>query len=609
MTAHKYEQGIIGNCAYLAHIDTESDVRWMCWPKFDSSFIFGNLLDHDHGGHFYIKPNHKDFSTEQYYITNTNILCTEFTAPDGRFRVTDFAPRFYQYERHFRPLMLFRKVEPLEGNPQIVVCCEPVGDYGNVKPESYIGSNHIRYLGLKKPVRLTTGLPLSYVMSKRPIFLNQTNYLCLSWGIPLEAPLESTAEDFLRNTREYWQNFINEAAIANFRQKSIIRSILALKLHQFEDTGAIIAASTSSLPEYPGQGRNWDYRYCWLRDSFYTLMALNNIGHFYELQQYAFYIQNLLSQKNGLEDLRPVYTLVGDIDKLPEEKLNLAGYQGNQPVRRGNAAYTHVQNDVYGQVLISLLPLFTDERFAEKDQQMALQLTKRMIDKIEEKIEEPDAGLWEFRETNQIHCYSSLFHWAGSQAAMTIASHFGDEAIMEQAQRLIQRAEELIEACYDPEAQVYRQAIGGEDLDASLLQLITMKYLDPHSDKARNHLAKLEEELMTSDGLFYRYKHADDFGEPESTFLVCAFWYVDALACAGRLDDAQDTFDRLYSYSNHLGLLSEDVDAKDGSQWGNFPQAYSHMGLVNCAFRIAHQLNQPDFLPQEAAVKAGKVST
>jgi GH15 family glucan-1,4-alpha-glucosidase len=193
----------------------------MCWPKFDSSFIFGNLLDHDHGGHFYIKPNHKDFSTEQYYITNTNILCTEFTAPDGRFRVTDFAPRFYQYERHFRPLMLFRKVEPLEGNPQIVVCCEPVGDYGNVKPESYIGSNHIRYLGLKKPVRLTTGLPLSYVMSKRPIFLNQTNYLCLSWGIPLEAPLESTAEDFLRNTREYWQNFINEAAIANFRQKSI----------------------------------------------------------------------------------------------------------------------------------------------------------------------------------------------------------------------------------------------------------------------------------------------------------------------------------------------------------------------------------------------------
>ncbi len=597
MAVHKYQQGIIGNCAYIAHINDESNINWMCWPKFDSSFIFGNQLDEEHGGHFYVKPSNQDFTSHQYYLTNTNILCTEFQTPDGSFRVTDFAPRFYQYERHFRPLMLMRKVEPLSGNPRIVVCCEPVGDYGNLKPESYIGSNHVRFLGLKKPVRLTTGLPLSYILSKRPIYLNRTNYLCLSWGIPLEAPLESTTEDFLRNTKEHWQNFVHEAAIANFRQPNVIRSILALKLHQFEDTGAIIAASTSSLPEYPGQGRNWDYRYCWLRDSFYTLMALNNIGHFYELQKYAFYIENLLN-KDGSADLRPVYSLVGDIDKLPEEKLNLKGYMGNQPVRRGNAAYTHVQNDVYGQVLISLLPLFTDHRFAEKDDDQALKLTKQMLDKIDEKIEQPDAGLWEFRETNQIHCYSSLFHWAGSKAALKIAKSCKENAIKEQAERLVNRAEALIEACYDPEAQVYRQAIDSNNLDASLLQLITMKYLDPSSEKAKNHLSKLEEELMTDDGLFYRYKHADDFGEPESTFLVCAFWYVDALACVGRIADAERTFDTLYSYSNHLGLLSEDVDAKDGSQWGNFPQAYSHMGLVNCAFRIAHQRNRPDFLPE-----------
>ena len=598
MTAHKYQQGIIGNCAYIAHVDTESNVNWMCWPKFDSSFIFGSLLDDEHGGHFYVKPNHTSYTTHQYYITNSNILCTEFSAPDGSFRVTDFAPRFYQYERHFRPLMLMRKIEPISGNPQIVVCCEPVGDYGKVKPESYIGSNHVRFLGLKKPVRLTTGLPLSYILSKRAIYLNRVNYLCLSWGIPLEAPLESTAEDFLRKTKEYWQNFIHEAAIANFRQPSIIRSILALKLHQFEDTGAVIAASTSSLPEYPGQGRNWDYRHCWLRDSFYTLMALNYIGHFYELQKYAFYIENLLS-KDGTANLRPVYTLVGDINKLPEEKLNLKGYRGNQPVRRGNAAYTHIQNDVYGQVLISLLPLFTDHRFAEKHEDLALRLTKQMLDKIEEKIEEPDAGLWEFRETNQIHCYSSLFHWAGSQAALKIAQSCQATDLQTKARGLIKRAEELIEACYDPQEQVYRQAIGNKNLDASLLQLITMNYLDPSSTKAKNHLAKLEEELMTDDGLFYRYKHADDFGEPKSTFLVCAFWYVDALACVGRLKDAQRTFDTLYGYSNHLGLLSEDVDASDGSQWGNFPQTYSHMGLVNSAFRIAHQLNKPDFLPED----------
>lgn len=596
MARHQYQQGIIGNCAYLAHINNEADVSWMCWPKFDSSFIFGNLLDDEKGGHFYIKPHHEEFETHQYYIPNTNILCTEFNAPDGKFRITDLAPRFRQYGRHFKPLMLFRKIEPLEGNPEIVISCNPKGDYGQVTPEAYIGSNHIRFLGLKKPVRLTSSLPLSYILSERSIFLNTTNYLCLSWGIPLEAPLESTADEFLQKTKEYWQDFVNQSAIGNFHQKAVIRSILALKLHQFEDTGAIIASSTSSLPEYPDQGRNWDYRYCWLRDSYYTLMALNNIGHFYELQKYAFYIQNLITREKSM-NFQPVYTLVGDKDKLPEETLDLKGYLGNQPVRRGNQAYTHVQNDVYGQILISLLPLYSDERFAEKDEGLAIRLTSLLLDKIEEKIDEPDAGLWEFRETEQLHCYSSLFHWAGSNAALKIANHFGHQSLAKKAKKLIKHAETNIEACYDDKEQVYRQAADTQNLDASLLQLITMKYLDPRSEKAQNHLKKLEEELMTEEGLFFRYKHEDDFGKPKSAFLVCAYWYVDALACVGRLQDAQQVFERLYSYSNHLGLISEDVDPEDGSQWGNFPQAYSHMGLVNAAFRIAHQMDEPDFLP------------
>ncbi len=596
MERHQYKQGIIGNCAYLAHINNEADISWMCWPKFDSSFIFGSMLDDEKGGHFYIKPNSDHYDCNQYYMTNTNILCTEFNAPDGKFRVTDFAPRFWQYERHFKPLMLFRKIEPLEGNPEIVVSCEPVGNYGEIKPEAYIGSNHIRFLGLKKPVRLTSSLPLSYILSKRCIFLNTTNYVCLSWGIPLEAPLNSTAEDFLRKTREYWQDFINQATIVNFHQKSVIRSILALKLHQFEDTGAIIAASTSSLPEYPGQGRNWDYRYCWLRDSYYTLAALNRTGHFYELRKYAFYIQNLAARENDY-NFQPVYSLVGDNNKLPEETLDLKGYKGNQPVRKGNQAYTHVQNDIYGQMLVSLLPLYSDERFAEKDERLGIRLASLLLDKIEEKIDQPDAGLWEFRESNQFHCYSALFHWVGSNAGLTIANHFNHQSIADKAEKLKEKAEGYIEACYDEEAQVYRQAMDGKNLDASLLQLITLKYLDPDSDKAKNHLKKLEEELMTDEGLFFRYKHEDDFGKPKSAFLVCAFWYVDALACVGRIEDAKKVFGQLTSYSNHLGLLSEDVDPEDGSQWGNFPQTYSHMGLVNAAFRIAYKQDKPDFLP------------
>lgn len=593
MEKHTYEYGLIGNCAFQAHIHKDTNIGWMCWPRFDSSFVFGGLLDEAKGGEFWIKPAGEMLESDQRYLENTNILTTTITTDDGKYRVTDFAPRFYQHNRYFKPLMLIRKVEPLEGTPSVEVCCRPRGDYGKVVPTSYQASNHIEFQGLQEEVRLTTNFSLSYIMEQKNIVLNETKYLVLTYGAPLEASIQGTCENFLINTKKYWRFWVKNLSVSHFHQDAINRSALALKIHQYEDTGAIIAAGTTSLPEFHNSGRNWDYRYCWLRDAYYILAAFNNIGHFEELEQYFNYIVNVSVKSK--ERFQPLYSILGDA-RLDEKIMELAGYLGNQPVRVGNQAYTHIQNDVYGQILLALLPLYIDRRFINVERQDTLNLIYNVLQRIDDLMEEPDAGLWEFRNLSQYHCYTYLFHWAGANAALRVAESFKDEQIEALAKKVIKNASEKIEQCYDEDEKVYTQAIGSKNLDASNLQLIMMSYLPHNSQRAKDHLAALEKELKTEQGLFYRYTHADDFGQPETTFLICAFWYVEALACADRLDEAIETFEHLLEYSNHLGLLSEDVDAISGSQWGNFPQAYSHVGLVNAAYRISRKLDKPNFI-------------
>ncbi|MEP2774117.1 MAG: glycoside hydrolase family 15 protein [Fulvivirga sp.] len=590
---HTYNLGLIGNCSYQAHIHTNTNIEWMCWPRFDSSFIFGGLLDAEKGGQFTITPSSEITNSEQTYLENTNILCTDITCPEGKYRITDYAPRFSQYDRYFKPLMLIRKVEPLEGTPQVKVSCHPKGDYGALSPKHYEASNHLEFLGLEKELRLTTDFPISYIVREESIVLNETRYLVLTYGAPLEAPIKSTCENFLEKTKLYWRAWVKNMSISHFHQAAINRSALALKIHQYEDTGAIIAAGTTSLPESDGSGRTWDYRYCWMRDAYYTLTAFNNIGHFEELERYFTYIMNI--SVKAKDRFQPLYGISGE-KELIEKELPLSGYLGNKPVRIGNQAYTHIQNDVYGQVLVSLLPLFTDKRFINRERSDALGLIYELLTKIDQLMEEPDAGLWEFRNFAQFHSYTYLFHWAGASAAYKIGHTFEDKKIENLAQKLIVKSKEKIDSCFDKERGVYTQAIGSKNLDASNLQMIMMSYLDANEDVAKTHLDALEKELKTKEGLFYRYKHADDFGEPETTFLICAFWYVEALTCVGRVDEAIKTFEQLLTYSNHLGLLSEDVDATNGSQWGNFPQAYSHVGLVNAAYRISRKLDKPNFL-------------
>ncbi|RZK73289.1 MAG: glycoside hydrolase family 15 protein [Pedobacter sp.] len=594
MKKHIYETGIIGNCSYIAHVHKNTNISWLCWPRFDSSFVFGSMLDTKKGGEFSILPSTEEYTSHQYYLENTNVLRTEITTATGKYRITDFAPRFKQNDRYYRPLMLIRKIEPLEGDPHIKIVCNPVYNYGKSQLNAVRGSNHIDFLGCDEKIRLTTNATLSYILEDKYFVLTEPKYLILTYGAPFQDSIETTSDRFLQQTIAYWRTWIKHSSIGDFHQTFVIRSALVLKIHQYEDTGAIIAASTTSLPEFPGSGRNWDYRYCWLRDTYYVINALHHIGHFEETERYFDYITDI-SYEEGLR-YQPLYSISRQKNLVEEIADHLEGYLGNGPVRIGNQAYEHVQNDIYGQALISLLPLYTDHRFVFSERKDSAALVEAALKRIEHTIDEVDAGIWEFRNSAYMHCYSNLFQWAGCSAAAKIARTINDEQLEERAVSLMKRAAVHIENCYDPVRKVYTHAVGSPHLDASTLQLIMMNYIDPSSQRAKDHLIALEAELKTKNGLFYRYVHSDDFGKPETTFLICAFWYIEALACVGRLDDAIIQFEKLMKYSNHLNLFSEDVDEESGSMWGNFPQAYSHVGLMNAAHRISTKLNRPLYL-------------
>lgn len=589
---HTYRLGIVGNCSFLAYVDDSAAVQWLCMPRFDSAPLFGGLVAGPAGGIFAV-AGPDAVPVRQQYVGNTNVLQTDVAVAGGVVRVTDWAPRFVEHERQFRPFQLFRKLEPLQGEPVIRVQCQPAGCNGET-PEVAVGSHHIRFLGLPHQARLTTDLPLTHILADNPFVLRGVQYLVFSYGAPLEAPLEATAERFLHQTEQYWASWIKSTSIGGLLQGAVIRSALVLKLHQFEDTGAIIASGTTSLPEAPGSERTWDYRYCWMRDSYYTVRAFAEIGHFDELERYFCFVHDIVARRP--EHIAPLYNLAGQ--PVPREVLlDWPGYLGNRPVRIGNDACLQQQYDVYGQMIVAIAPLYLDRRLTTARRPPTTDLLHHLLALMDRDFAKPDAGIWEYRNRKQLHCYTYLFHWVGAKAALQIGKLRGDEPLRLLATDLEQRAAAMIEACWDPTVGRYGQAVGESAADASTLQLITLGYLRADSERARQHLASLEAELLAPGHLFYRYRHLDDFGAPETTFLATAFWRAEALVCVGRLQEAQEALLALRGYANALGLYSEDLGV-DGSQWGNFPQTYSHVGLMTATARLAHRLDLPFFEDQ-----------
>lgn len=581
--AHKYNYAVTGNCSYLAYVKDDSSLEWMCWPQMDSSFVFGALIDEEKGGSFKVIPQTK-FSSTQKYIENTPIIVTTFQCEDGEFEIIDFAPRFVNFNRSHKPLQFFRKIRKIRGFPKITIVCEPRGDYGKSTPTIIISSNHINYSNLHTPLRLTTNASKTYIVEQRAFVLTEDLYLVLS-GESFEAPLKETLEEFYYKTVETWRKWVKETYIPNIFQKELIRSAITIKIHQFEDTGAIIASGTTSLPEDPGSGRNWDYRYCWLRDSYFSLAALNSLGHFEEAEKYLNFVQNILVD---IKKIQPIYKINGE-SQILENEMDLDGYLGNKPVRVGNAAFDQKQFDSYGQVILSLLPLYTDERIIHQSNSMDLKPIYDLLNEILAVMDLPDAGIWELRGRKERHLGSYIFHWAGAKAAKRIAIYFDDQKLWQKADTVEILAGKNIEKCYCNINKCYMADQTLNHYDATGFLLITMNYLDSTAEKTKTFFQKLQLELLTEEGMIYRYRTPDDFGNTNATFLICTYWYIESLICIGDLKEASFILKKIISHANHVGLLSEDLVSKDGSQWGNFPQTYSHVGLINAVCRLARK--------------------
>jgi len=372
-------------------------------------------------------------------------------------------------------------------------------------------------------------------------------------------------------------------------QQEVVRSALALKLHQFEDTGALLAATTTSIPEHPGSGRTWDYRFCWLRDAYFTLNAFERLGHSEEMEIFLEYLRNLFEQRGGV--LQPAYRINGDSDA--EERIldHLSGYNGDGPVRIGNQAFEHVQNDVYGEMVLGISRLFLDARFVgEVPRHTAVDMIQVLIDQMDARLEEPDAGLWEFRGKTRLHSFSVLMHWAGSRRAVEVAEALDAPELAAHARSVEERARELLETrCWNDEIGALTQVAGEPQLDAAMLLAVHLGYFEPGDPRADQHVDAIRRDLSVDGGLLRRYTVQDDFGHMEAAFTVCTFWLVEALALIGRTDEARVLFDRLLGLDNGLGLYSEDIVPDTLEQSGNFPQTYSHVGLINAAFRLSRR--------------------
>jgi GH15 family glucan-1,4-alpha-glucosidase len=570
--------GLIGNCQFAALVHRDGRVVWCCLPRFDAAPVFGALLDPD-GGTFQVGPAGGG-EGRQRYLPNTNVLETTFEDEEGAFRVLDFAPRFEQHDRWFRPVQLHRVVEPLRGLPRLRVRCDPRLGWSKAPAHAVAGSNHLRFEGYEAELRLTTDVPISY-LSGQPFSLTGRRHLVLTWGTPTEEPLASLCDRFLLETVRHWQRWVKGCNVPPHRQEEVIRSALALKLHCFEDTGAIVAATTTSIPESPGSGRAWDYRYCWLRDSYYVLGAFQRLGRFEERERFAQWLFDVVGGHPDL-DLAPLYRIDGRSDLEERIEPGWAGFGGDGPVRVGNAAAAHRQNDIFGEAVLALSPVFLDDRFRDEQSEATLNLLLRLADKAVAVAGTPDAGIWEYRGDWKPQTFSALMSWAAAdRAAAVLARHRPAAAgAMVEAARHIHG--QITERSWSPTLGAYGATFGGDALDAALLQMAPLRFLPGDHPRLVATVEAIAAGLGRQ-GWIDRYRIDDGFGHPQVAFVLCTFWLVEALSRLGQRERAAALLDQALKACSPLGLLSEDYDPA-GTLRGNFPQAYSHVGLIHAAF-------------------------
>ncbi len=582
--------GVIGNCQVAALIDEQARMVWACLPRPDGDPVFSGLLTKEGGdaekGVFAIDM--VDLTrTEQIYLRNSAIIETRlYDAHGGVMRILDFAPRFRSRGRVFRPMMFVRSVEPLAGRPTLRLRLRPTSGNGERCEPGISGSHHIRFAAKGLHYRVTTDASMAALTENRPVVLEHSLHFILGPDETLQESPAALGREFLGATLSYWQEWVRTLAVPADWQDAVIRAAITLKLCTYEDTGAVLAALTTSIPEAADSTRNWDYRYCWLRDSYFVVQTLNRLGATRTMEAYLHYIDQIIATSTA-DTLQPLYGITGDPRAEEIISPSLSGYRGMGPVRFGNLAAEQVQHDVYGSVILAATQLFFDERLVRSGDQTLLERLYRLGKRAVATFEQPDAGPWEFRGKLQRHTFSAAISWAGCDRLARIARRVGDHvAAKVWGAHADHMREEILKGAWNEELQAFTSAFGNRDLDATTLLLPELGLLPATDPRFLKTLDRIEKELATGD-LLFRYKHADDFGAPENAFTICAFWYVNALAAAGRVEEARERFTRLLERRNPLGLLSEDISPTTGELWGNFPQTYSMVGVIGSALRLS----------------------
>jgi GH15 family glucan-1,4-alpha-glucosidase len=584
MTDFGLDLAVIGNGRTAALVEPSSRLVWWCFPRFDGDPVFCRLLAGEEEKGFCDVVLDGMVATSSDYVRNTALVSTVLTdRNDAAVRITDFAPRFREFDRVFRPSQLVRIIEPIAGLPRIVIRFRPTSRYGMPISKKSIGSNHITFHDGNVALRLTTDAPLSYIDREASFVLTRPLHLVMGPDEPFPAALASTCHEFADRTRDYWQEWVQRLSIAYDWQDVMIRAAIALKLSNFEETGAIIAAHTTSIPEAPNSGRTWDYRYCWMRDAYFVVKALNRLGATQTMEDFITFILGIASEKI----VRPVYSIVPS-DPMEEEIADdLKGYRGDGPVRIGNAAVHQLQHDTYGSIILAAMPMFFDRRLARPGDAGLFYLLERLGVEAERSAFAPDAGIWEYRGRARIHTHSAAMCWAGCNRLGAIARHLG---IAERAAHWTRTAEaigaRLLEEAWNEKRGAFTAGFGVEDLDASVLLLPEIGLVEAGDPRFVRTIEAIERELLR-DKHVMRYTSEDDFGVPESAFFVCRFWLIDVWWKLGRREQALDMFTDALRYRNRYGLLAEHVHLKTGELWGNFPQTYSMAGMILTAMRLS----------------------
>jgi GH15 family glucan-1,4-alpha-glucosidase len=586
----KLDHGAIGNGSVIALVSPSTHIDWLCMPRFDSPSVFARILDVARGGTFALCPDSDRFDTRMEYVVNTNVLRTEITCADGRFDVFDYAPRVPAGLDVEAPIEIHRLVVPREGSPRVRVLFDPRPDYARAQPKIVPIGGGVQIGDGSSAIYLRTNTPLPYLENGQPLRIDEPRYFALSYGRPSDMESVPSVERVLNLTIAGWRQWTKSCALPSFGSIPVLRSALCLKLHEYKSTGAIIAAATTSIPEAVGSERTWDYRYCWLRDSAFVVEALRRVGHLNEGEAFVSFLRDVAAAG----PLQPLYGIGGERELVEEFLDHLDGFCGSKPVRIGNAAYYQKQHDLMGEMILCLDTITADPRVVIENPEPIFRMVERFVAEAMVAVESDDTGLWEYRTYPNKYTFSHVLCWVAASRGAKLARRFGRESrALEWETWAGKYREEILERAYNKELGFFAQTLDGRFPDASNLLLPTVGVIDPRDPRFVSTVEAYER-LLVEDGLMLRYRHKDDFGDTTSAFSICSFWWAEALAMIGRLDDATALFYRLLGYANPVGLFSEDIEPKSGRLLGNFPQAYTHVGLINTAVTLSELIEARD---------------